>query len=693
MQLNDKLRDAIEKYQSGNYAESERISKEILQNDSHNARALNLLGMSLHERGLSDAGIVFIKKATEADPQYHAAHNNLGAIYRETKRFELALLCIDRAIALNPASSDYHLNRALVLAEMGDYENSLAGFKKTILLDPELLEAYIGRGAALYNLNRFAEALPNYDKAIELHPTSAEGWEGRGNILTELKQYDNAFAAFDRALTLKPNLAEAWVGRGNLFMELKQYDKAYAALDKALKIKPDLKYIEGSRLHAKLMICNWSDLEADVSHLLSAIKDHRPTSVPFTLLSISSSPADQLNCARCYIGNQPVFQKIWRGEMYSHERIRVAYLSADLHEHATANLMAGLFEQHDKSRFELTAISFGPDEDSDIRRRIKDAFENFIDARFQRDQQIADIIRHLEIDIAVDLKGFTRNERLNIFARRPAPIQVNYLGYPGTMGADYFDYILADRTVIPKSEFDCYTEKVVWLPDSYQVNDSQRRISTRTPTRSECALPEAAFVFCCFNNTFKITPSIFDIWMRLLQATEDGVLWLLDGNPTASTNLRREAEKRGVSSERLIFAPKITIADHLARHRQADLFLDTLHCNAHTTASDALWAGLPVLTCLGSTFAARVAGSLLSAVGLTELITTSLEGYEVLALKLARDRSLLASLKNKLAHNRDTYPLFNTKRFTRHIEAAYTTMWQRHQMRETPQCFEVDPIN
>jgi protein O-GlcNAc transferase len=357
-------------------------------------------------------------------------------------------------------------------------------------------------------------------------------------------------------------------------------------------------------------------------------------------------------------------------------------------------LMAGLFEQHDRSRFEITAISFGPDQQSDMRRRLKLSFEYFIDARLQSDQEIAELIRSREIDVAVDLKGFTEDARTNVFGRRPAPVQVNYLGYPGTMGAEYIDYILADRVVIPEAQCGYYTEKVVWLPDCYLVNDAQRAISEATPTRSECSLPENAFVFCCFNNTYKITPDVFDVWMKLLKGTDNSVLWLIGDNSLAIANLAREANKRGVSSERLIFAPKIPVADHLARQRQANLFLDTMPYNAHTTASDALWAGLPVLTCLSvSTFAGRVAASLLKAVGLDELITTSLEDYGTLALKLAQDRALLASLREKLARNRETYPLFNTARFARHIEAAYMTMWERQQKGAPPQGFAVDPIN
>jgi predicted O-linked N-acetylglucosamine transferase (SPINDLY family) len=354
--------------------------------------------------------------------------------------------------------------------------------------------------------------------------------------------------------------------------------------------------------------------------------------------------------------------------------------------------MAGLFEMHDKSRFETTAVSFGPDDCSDLRRRVKNSFEHFLDVRADSDQAVAELVRQREIDIAVDLKGFSQNARPGIFARRAAPVQVNYLGYPGTMGADYFDYIIADETIIPDNQRQFYSEQVVWLPDSYQANDSQRQIAAATPTREQCGLPGTGFVFCCFNNTIKIMPEMFDIWMRLLTAVDGSVLWLIDGNATASANLRREAERRGVSAARLIFAPRVALAEHLARHRNADLFLDIVPCNAHTTASDALWAGVPVLTCLGGTFAGRVAASLLKAAGLPELVATSLEQYEAMALALARDPGRLASIKEKLARNRGTCPLFNTRRFTRHIEAAYVMMWEQSQRGQRPSGFAVPAI-
>jgi protein O-GlcNAc transferase len=629
-------------------------------------------------------------RALTLKPDLAEAWLGRGSIFAESDQYDDAFAAYERALTVKPDLAEAWLGRGNILVELKRYDDAFASYDRALTVKPDLGDAWRGRGNILVELRRYDDALAAYGRALALKPDLAEAWLGRGSIFVELERYDEAFAAYDRALTLKPDLAEAWHGRGNILAKLKQYDDAFAAYDKAFALKPNLKCTEGDRLHAKLMVCNWTALDAEVSHLLSAVRQGRLASSPFVLVSVEASAADQLQCARTYTAGRPSFEKLRRGDVYAHDRIRVAYLSADFGDHPTVYLMAGLFEQHDKSRFEITALSFGPDQDSDIRRRLKQSFEHFIEVRSRSDQEIAELLRRLEIDIAVDLKGFTQDARPNVFARRPAPIQVNYLGYPGTMGADCFDYILADATVIPEDQFGSYSEKVVWLPGSYQVNDTRRPIAERTPTRRECRLPETAFVFCCFNGTYKIAPKVFDIWMRLLKTKQDSVLWLIEGNPAASANLKREAEQRGVSPERLIFAPKLAVADHLARHRQADLFLDTLPCNAHTTASDALWAGLPVLTCLGPTFAGRVAGSLLQAAGLDELITTSLEDYEALALKLAKDPSLVAALKDKLARNRNTCPLFDTTRSTRHIEAAYRMMWERQQMAMIPENFSVE---
>lgn len=369
---------------------------------------------------------------------------------------------------------------------------------------------------------------------------------------------------------------------------------------------------------------------------------------------------------------------MWNGEVYSQDKIHVAYVSADFREHATSYLMAGMFECHDKTKFEITAISIGPDDASALRGRLRAAFDDFFDGSLLSDDEIARWIRQKEIDILIDLNGFTQNARTGIFTRRSAPIQVNYLGFPGTMGASYIDYLFADATLVPQSHQQDYSEKIVYLPNSYQVNDRKRAISERTLTREDMGLKDHSFVFCCFNNNFKIAPETFDHWSRVLKQVDGSVLWLLESNATAAGNLRKEARSRGLDPERLIFAPLVPLPDHLARHRCADLFLDTLPYNAHTTASDALWSGLPVLTQIGETFAGRVAASLLIAIGLPELITSTPQAYEELAIELATDPKKLAAIKCKLARNRLTTPLFDTHLFTRHIERAYEAIYARY---------------
>jgi protein O-GlcNAc transferase len=427
-------------------------------------------------------------------------------------------------------------------------------------------------------------------------------------------------------------------------------------------------------------LCDWSDYDDDCSHLISSIWNGIAASAPFHFLGISKKPEDQAKCTRLWTSQKfpPFGEAIFDSKSHKHDRIRIAYVSADFHQHATSCLMAGMFECHDRSQFEITAISMGPDDASEMRRRLKQSFDNFIDIKASADQIVSQIKQN-EIDIAVDLKGFTQDACPGIFAQRCAPIQVNYLGYPGTLGASYIDYLIADRILIPERCQNHYAEKIVYLPNSYQVNDSRRVISDRTFTRAAAGLPEHGFVFCCFNNNYKTTPDRFDCWMRILKRVEDSVLWLLEANVTAASNLRKQAIASDIDPQRLVFAKRMPMADHLARQRLADLFLDTLPCNAHTTASDALWAGLPVLTQVGETFAGRVAASLLNAIGLHELITSTPQAYEDLAIELALSSEKLAHLKQKLADNRLTTPLFDTRLFTQHIEAAYTAMYERYQ--------------
>jgi predicted O-linked N-acetylglucosamine transferase (SPINDLY family) len=638
-------------------------------------------GLALQDLKRPEDALASFDKAIALKPDYAEAHNNRGNVLLVLKRPQEALASYDQAIALAPYFSKAHNNRGNALLDLKRPQEALASYDQAIALAPDFSMAHNNRGNVLRNLMRHEEALASCDKAIALKPDYAEAYYNRGLALLDLKRPADALASYDHAIALKPDFAVAHNNRGWALATLNRYDEAFAAYDKAFALDSDLTGTEGDRLHAKMRVCDWNNFDSECAHLIASVRSGNINTSPFVFLTIPSSSADQLQCAKLWIAdkNLPFEKPLWRGERYDHKRIRIAYLSADFHQHATSFLMAGMFECHDKSRFDVTAISFGHYDNSAMRQRLEASFERFIDSNIYSDNQIADLVRSLEIDLLVDLKGFTTDSRTSIFARRPAPIQINYLGYPGTMGAEYFDYILADRIVIPEDQREFYSEKIAYLPNSYQVNDAKRSIAGRAFTRTELGLPLTGFVFCCFNNNYKLTPRIFDCWMRILKQVEGSVLWLLEGSASAVSNLRKEAGTRGVNPERLVFASQMSLPDHLARHRLADLCLDTLPCNAHTTASDALWAGLPILTCLGDTFAGRVAASLLNAIGLPELITTTLEAYEQTAIDLATHPEKLAIIKRKLAENRLTTPLFDTKLFTKHIEAAFTAMYERHQ--------------
>ena len=588
----------------------------------------------------------------------------------------------------------------VLAAQAGQLEQALQLIDHALTLKPDLAPAHNNRGMALQGLRRYAEAVASFERAITLQPGFVDALNNRGVALAELGWHAQAIEAYDAAIALNPAYADAWSNRGAALRQLRRNEEAARDFAQVQVLRPGFKYALGHQLYAQASSCDWQAFDALGSQLTAAVRQGGMGALaaePFVFLPFSDSPADQLANARAYAADKyPAAPRpLWSAgqgaphTVATHEKIRVAYLSADLHDHATAYLMAGFFERHDTSRFETIAISFGPERNDAMRQRLQAAFSRFIDVRGQSDVQVAQLLRTLEVDIAVDLKGFTQDCRTGILAHRPAPVQVSYLGYPGSMGVDYIDYIIGDATVTPPEHAAFYAEHIVRLPGSYQVNDAERAIAEATPTRADCGLPAQGFVFCCFNNNYKISPAVFDIWMRLLRQVPGSVLWLLEDNPAAARNLRQQAEARGVDAPRLVFAPRLPLPEHLARHRVADLFLDTLRYNAHTTASDALWAGLPVLTCAGNTFAARVAASLLHAAGLPELVTHSPAAYEALALQLAREPAQLAALRARLAQQRDTCALFDTARFTRHMESAYTTMVQRQRAGLPPASFDV----
>src|SRR5262245_11812045 len=648
--------------------------------DQDYAEAYANRGKSLNLLKRYDEASVAYDKALTIKPDLGEAWIGRGNVCTELKRYDEALAAYTKALSIRPDLENAWIGRGDVFSHLKRYDEAFAAYDNALSIQPNLEYAWLGRGNVCTELKRYDEALAAYTKALSIRPDLEKAWLGRGNALTELRRYDEAFAAYDRAMTLKPDLAEAWAGRGNVFIERRQYDDAFVAYDRALALKPDFA-VEGARFYCKMHLCDWTNFTLEREHLISSVKNSKANTNPFSLIALSASREDQLKCAKLWIGEkyQASAKPLWTGEIYNHNRIRVGYVSADFRQHATSHLMAGMFECHDKTQFEIAAISIGADDSSELRNRVKNAFDDFVEGGSLSDDEIAHRIKQKEIDILVDLNGFTQNTRTGIFALRAAPIQVNYLGYPGTMGANYIDYIIADGTLVPQSHQQDYSEKIAYLPDSYQVNDTKRAISEKVFSREEMGLPRDGFVFCCFNNSYKILPDLFDCWMRIIEKVQGSVFWLLETNETATRHLRMEAKTKGIDPERLVFAKKLPAPEHLARHRLADLFLDTLPYNAHTTASDALWAGLPVLTQIGEAFAGRVAASLLNAIGLKELITTTVHDYEALAIELATNPEKLATVRVKLANNRLSTPLFDTKSFTGQIETAYRAMYQRHQ--------------
>ena len=665
----------------GRYDEALSYIENALKINPNYAEALLNKGNVLGKLKRFDDSMLAFKQALKLNPNMPDLQLGIGNIFRELKRYDEAFAAYDKALALKADLAEAWLGRGNVFTDLKRHDEALVAYDKALALKPDLAEAWVGRGNVFTHLKRYDEAFAAYDKALALKSDLEGAWLGRGNVFFDLKRYDEAFAAYDKALALKPDLAEAWLGRGNVFSHLKRYDEAFVAYDKAFAIKPDLVGVEGARLRSKMDSCNWDNFASDCNHLIGSVKSNKTNTLPFVLLEINSSVEDQFNCAELWVQKNypPAIKPFWAGELYKHDKIRIGYVSADFRQHPVAYLMAGVFECHNKSRFDVVAISIGPKDNSELRQRLERSFDKFIDASALSVDEIATKIKNAEIDILIDLNGFTQNARTEVFARRPAPIQVNYLGYLGTMGAEYIDYIVADRTVIPETQKHLYMEKIIYLPNSFQPTDRQRHISDKIFMRADCGLPQEGFVFCNFNAHYKITPDVFDIWMRILMRVNGSVLWLVAGNPTTESNLKKEALVRGVNAERLIFAPPVPLPEHQARLRLADLFLDTLPYNAGATASDTLWAGIPLLTCIGDTFVGRMAASVLEAISLPELITTTPEAYERMAVDLATHPEKLAAIRHKLAENRLTTPLFNTRLFTKHIEAAYIAMHERHQ--------------
>ena len=709
----------ISLFSNGKAQEAIDELKPLIDNNPNDAVLFNIRGACNAQLGEPIIAIKDYEKAIEIDSNYSEAHNNLGITYHGLAEPEKALANFEKAFSLKPdkievidvmmsilneindpnTSIEYylkiiksspeifivHFNLGTAYQELDQTDEAIDSYTQAIKLNPEFADAYLNLGIIFENSGKLNDALQYLKKANEIEPDNLSASFNLGLILRDTGQTDEAIKSFERVIQLSPDNAESYSYLGELFFESRKHNRALTNFNMAFSINPDIDYLFGNLLYTKMQLCHWDNFEENVKILASKIKNNEKVISPFSLMAIEDDPQAQLKASQIYANSNfpknsfSSLSKILKP--YSdHKKIRIGYFSTDFHNHPGMHLMAELFENHDKSKFEIIAFSLGPDKQDKWRKRVVNSFDKFIDVRLKTDQEIVLLARKMEIDIAVNRGGYTQGCRPNIFANSCAPIQVNFLGFPGTTGDDYIDYIIADQTIIPSENKKYFSEKIVYMPDTYQVNMSKRDISNQPLSRHNLGLPEQGFIFCCFNGNHKITPACFGSWMRILKAVPGSVLWLYANNEDVISNILNTASRFGISENRIIFANNVPVEDHLNRISQADLFLDTLPYNAHTTSSDALRMGVPVLTLIGNSFASRVAASLLNSVNMPELITTSQDAYESLAIELALNSEKLDGIKKKLIGNLPTSALFNSRAFAKYLELAFESMHQKSQL-------------
>jgi len=652
--------------------------------DPNDPETYSNLGNVLGSLGERELAITNLEKAIDLRPNFAEAYNNLGNVYKDLGRTKDAIESYTKATRINPKYADAYNNLGVVLKAAGHTDIAIKNYEKAIALNPEFVMAHVNLGFLLQEHGKYDLALNRYKKVLALDPKNHLTYGHIGNIFRAIGMSDQAIQNYDQCLKIEPNYFPALFNMGSELVLTKKMREAHGYFAAAQKAAPRYEPTLSSMADIEAQICDWTDWD-DKTAASVKLGLGGQSIPPFILLPREDDPAHHLQRAKNFskLRVQKGAPAAIPRPKERPKRLRIGYFSSDFFNHATMILMERMLELHDKERFSIHAFSYGNVKD-ETSGRLEGMVEKLHKVSSLNDGEIAALSREQEIDIAVDLKGYTGQSRVEIFSHQAAPIQISYLGYPGTLGIPNINYIVADPVVIPENQQKNYSEKVIYLPHCYQVNDDTRKIATKVPTRAECNLPEDGFVFCCFNKNYKISPREFDIWMRLLAKVEGSVLWLYASNPEVKENLKKEAEARGISADRIIFGERVKHAAHLARHACADLFLDTFFVNAHTTASDALWSGLPLITKVGQGFAARVAASLLTSIGLPELIVESDEAYEALALELATNPAKLLSLKNKLAENRGSSPLFDTERFTRNLEQGYLDVYEQYFAGQAP---------
>ena len=665
-----------------NYKKAKDLLEQVVLIKPNFADAYNNIGICLEKLNDLDGAIKNYNLAINNRPNFAEAHNNIGVVFQKLRNFDQAILQYKKAITYKNLYLDAYVNLANLFKETKQFEEAIKNYDLAINLNPKLAEVYNNKGNALKEIRKFEEAIKNYDLAINLNPKLAEVYNNKGNALKEIRKFEEAIKNYDLAINLNPNFAEAYFNTATALQDIKNFEKAVLYFEKALLLDKEIPFCKGYLLHAKMLCCNWSGLNELYKEIYNDVEKNRYSATPFGYQAICDDESNLQKCAQLYSSKRfpEIKNNLFSKKVSKNKKIKIGYLCGEFREQATSILMTEVWEKHNKEDFEIIAFDSGWDDKSLRRNRIINAFDKFIDISKVSDLDAAKIIYKEQIDILINLNGFFGTGRPVVFSYRPAGIQINYLGFPGTIGSKYIDYILCDQTVVPPQSKKFYNEKIIYLPDSYQANDTKRNISDKKFLREELSLPKESFVFCCFNNNYKITPNMFDVWARLLKKIDNSVLWLIDGNSEATENLKKEAKIRNIDVCRLIFAKRMKLEDHLARHKNADLFLDTLPYNAHTTASDSLWAGLPVLTCLGKAFPGRVAASLLRSLDLPELITYSENEYISKAEELALNPEKLTLIKNKLDTNKFSQPLFNTELFCRNLESVFKIIFEKYSL-------------
>jgi predicted O-linked N-acetylglucosamine transferase (SPINDLY family) len=606
-------------------------------------------------------------------------HFRLGDFHRRRGEHALAVDAYRDALACGLEHPALRNNLALSLDAGGDLDAAEAEYRRAIASDPGFVHAFVNLADLLVRRKRYREACELYDRALAQKPDVAQIWLHRATAHYHLGNLTSARESFARALALDPNSTDALVGEASVCVAHQDFAQASMLLHRALSLAPSHAQAQDMLLYVDQQTCCWDDFHRRIEVQRRRLADaDTPPIPPHNLVALPYSPAELLAAARKWMRERIAPRALPRPPLapYAEGRLRIGYVSTDFRRHPLATLLTEVIERHDRQRFEVFGYSIGPNDDSDEGMRFQRAFDRFAEVRSESTAEIVRRIRNDGIAILFDTNGYVQHARGDIFAERPAALQINAIGFPGTLGADYYDYILSDASMTAPEDAKFFAERFMLLPHCYLPSDSVRGMDP-VPTRASCGLPDDAFVFCCFNAPYKILPNVFDVWTRLLQAVPRSVLWLLDSHPVATRNLRDEAARRGIAPERIVFAPRVELRKHLARHVLADLFLDTLPCNAHTTANDALYAGLPLLTCRGDTFASRASASQLRAAGLPELVTTSLAEYEALAQRLAQDGALLESYRSRLTQGRGTLPLFDTAGYVRALEALLLDAWDR----------------